>query len=305
MNSINNKVVGLSDDIKQIVVKMYGEKFEMIRLCKDHHSPILFSDDKPVLNITQDDFLGIFDLDSNHYFLPADQIIRLGDYCNLPLPNIIALVLKTEWEYFLAAISGYLDGTELNLKSILEDQQLIEMFIPDFNPDKGKIFKLIKGISRGSNSDKTYSHIDFFIDSLLKENIFLVENKSISRLYSNKDVDEKLLLYKVSKSEREEYVKLKELWKIKSTELDGLLLNLERNKKSNMEIENRYFKIFGKIEYEKARLKNKFEKYKLILKSLKDNPELSYRELLELANNKSIEAERERNELKKKDHQKP
>jgi hypothetical protein len=125
-------------------------------------------------------------------------------------------------------------------------------------------------------------------------------NKQIDRLYPEKDITEKIMLNKVPETDQEKYFQLKELWKLKSTELDDLLLYLERKKRINLGIENKYFKNFGKIEIEKSRFKYRHNKYKLILDAMKDNPELSYRELVVLAIDKLTEADRERTEIKNK-----
>lgn len=300
METTSNKIANLSDDIRQIVVTAYGEKLEMIRLCKDHSDPFLHHDKKPVLNITQDEFVGIFDSNTNHYFLSPGQVFRIGEYCRLALPNIIALMMKAEWECSLSEMSGYTEGSGLNPGSILIDKELIEMYISDFKPNNGNIFNLIRNISYGSNINKTYSHIDFFISDLLEGNNFLMKNEQIGQLYPEKDITEKILLYKIPKSQRESYICLKELWKVKSTELDDLLLFLEQKKRLNMGIENKYFKTFGKIENKKLRFKYQVEKYKIILGDMRNHPELSYRELIKLATDKLIETERERNEIKNK-----
>ena len=300
MKNDNNKTINLSDDIKQIVIDSYGRDLNMLRLCRDHNDPLLHRDNKAVLNITLDEFVRIFDMNIDHYFLKQDQVVRFGEFCKLPLPNIIALTLKAEWELFLSGVKGYSNGTGMKLKSILEDQQLIEMYLDDFKPDKGKIFKLIQDIAGISNRDKNSGYINFFIDDLLNDNNFLIGNEQVNILYPEKDTTEKMLLYEVSESGREEYFQLKELWKVKSTELDNILLNLERRKKLNIAIENKYFKTFGNSETDKSRLKYAYEKYKIILDAMQSNPELSYRQLITLATTRLIEADRKRNDLKNK-----
>ena len=62
MNNTIIKTTRLADDIRQIFVNAYGTNHEMIRLCRDHPDPLLYNDKKPVLNITQDEFVGIFNV---------------------------------------------------------------------------------------------------------------------------------------------------------------------------------------------------------------------------------------------------
>jgi len=300
MKTTINKIANLSDDIRQIVINAYGERLEMIRLCKDHHNPFLHHDKKPILNITQDEFVGIFDLNSNHFFLSPEQVFRLGEYCKLALPNIVAFMMKAEWESFLSEMAGYSIKSGLNLESILSDHNLIEMYIPDFKPDKRKILNLTSGIHYSSNTGKINTQINFFISDLLKGKNFLIENEQVGQLYPEKDITEKILLHKISEPERETYFHLKELWKLKSTELDDLLLYLERKKRVNMNLENRYYRTFSEIETEKSGLTYRVEKYKMILKIMQDQPELSYRELVKLAIDRLIETNRERNDIKTK-----
>ncbi len=100
MKTTGKKMTPLSDDIQKIGKTNPGENLDLNRLCMNHYDPYLFYDNKPVLNITQDEFVGIFDLQSNHYFLSIDQVFRLGTYCELAMPKLIALMLKAEWEGF-------------------------------------------------------------------------------------------------------------------------------------------------------------------------------------------------------------
>jgi len=296
MKTTSNKSTRLSDDIRQVFVNAYGEKSEMVRLCRDHLNPFLLHDKRPVLNISQDEFVGIFDVNSNHFFLPAAQALRLGAFCRLPLPNMIALILKAEWEEFLSGISGISSESVL----ILTDQELIEKHISGFKPNTGKIFNLIRNETNGSNAKITYSQIDFFISDLLGQNKFLADNYSIGQFYSEKEITEDMLLHKISVLQRETYIRSKELWLTKSTELDEMLMYLERKKKLNLGLENKYFRIFGSLESEKSKFTYRLEKYKIMLEIMQEHPELSYRELIRLSGDKLTYAERERNDLKNK-----
>jgi hypothetical protein len=300
MEETSNKITRLSDDIRLIFIAAYGENEEMIRLCKDHHDPFQHYDKKPVLNITQDEFVGIFNYNSNHYFLSPEQVFRFGMYCRLALPNIISLILKAEWESFLSEMSGYSANSRLNPGSILGDRNLIEMYIPDFRPGIRKIFNMIMNNSDGSNYTIKFGQFDFIIRDLLEQNDFLTGNDQISQLYSEKVITEKILFSNISGQERESYLKLKGLWMVKSTALDDMLMMLERKKKLNLSIEDKYFRIFGSLEVDKARLTVRVKRYKLMLEIMCERPELTLRELFSLADNSLIEAERERSDIKNK-----
>jgi DNA-binding transcriptional MerR regulator len=210
------------------------------------------------------------------------------------------LMLKAEWESFLSEISGYSVNSRMKLSSILNDQILIEKSIMDFKPNKGKISNLVREMNVSSNGNITNSHSDFFVEDLLKKNTFLYENERIGKMYPKKDITEKVFLYNLSDSDRDGYFRAKELWMVKSTELDELLLNLERKKRLNMGIENKYFKTFGNLEIEKSKLRYRVEKYKIISDTMQNHPELSYRELIKLANEKLLKEDRERNDLMNK-----
>ena len=300
MRKTTDQITKLSDDIRQIFIHAYGEESEMIRLCKDHRYPFLYHDKKPVLNVTRDEFVGIFNLHSNHYFLSPEQVFRLGTYCRLALPNLIALLLKAEWENFLSKISDYSPGSGSDFGSIIHNQELINMYISDFRPNNEQIFSLIRDFSYRAYPDITFSQIDFFIRDLLEGINFLIENDRIGLLYPRKDITEKILLCKITEQQRETYIRLKELWKVKSTELDDMLLYFERRKRLNLGIENKYFRTFAKIEAEKSSLNYRVEKYKMVLEIMRDRPELSYRELIMLAEQKLIDTEREKNEINNK-----
>jgi hypothetical protein len=300
MESKPNKFTTLSNDIRHIITNAYSEKLEMIRLCKDHHNFLPHQDKKPILNISQDDLVGVFDLNSNHYFLSASQVCRLGVYCKLDFPNLIALMLKAEWEEFLSEISGYSVKKSLTLESILCNKVFIEKYIPDFKPDGGKFFEYIRYNLFDSNLEITYSNIDFFIRELLEGNKFLFENEQISKIYPDNDITEKMLLCKITEQQRETYIRLKELWLLKSTELEDLLMNFERKKRLNLNIENKYFQTFGKMEIEGSGIKGRVLKYQTILDIMREHPDLTFRELIKLAEEKLIEAENEKMELKNK-----
>ncbi|MDB4584409.1 hypothetical protein N9164_14760, partial [Draconibacterium sp.] len=101
MKSKNIAISSLSEDIKQIITKTYDNKFNILTFCYDNDTPVVSYDNQPVLDIHQDDLAGIFDLKSNHIFLSVEQTFRLGLKCNLNMTEIIALMLKAEWEEFL------------------------------------------------------------------------------------------------------------------------------------------------------------------------------------------------------------
>ena len=296
MKNTSNKTTRLSDDIRQVFTNAFGIKHEMIRMCRDHKDPLLHQDKKPVLNITQDEFVGIFNVNSNHYLLPSGQACRLGTYCRLPLPNLVALMMKAEWDSFLSGMSSYLSVSG----GQLTEQDLIERYSSAFKPDPGKIFKLIMSNSDDSAAGITYSRIGFIINDLLEQGRFLTDNYQAGQSYSEKEITEEIFLLKIPKSQQEIYFRLKELWKTKSTELDDLLMYFERKKRLNIGLENKYFRFFGDLETEKSKFTYRYEKYKAILEIVNKNPGLSYRELIRLAGEKITEAERERNDLKNK-----
>jgi len=296
MNSTSYETARLSDDIRQIFINAFGVKYEMIRMCRDHKDPLLHKDKKPVLNITQDEFVGIFNVNSNHYLLPSGQACRLGIYCRLPLPNLVALMMKAEWESFLSVMAGHLSASGAQSTGL----DLIERYGSAFKPDPGKIFKLIMSNSDDSAADITYSRIGFIINDLLEQGRFLTDNYQAGHAYSEKEITEDIFLLKIPKSQQEIYFQLKELWKTKSTELDDLLMYFERKKRLNIGLENKYFRFFGDLETEKSKFIYRLEKYKAILEIMNENTGLSYRELIRLAGEKITEAERERNDIKNK-----
>ena len=300
MKTTNNKITTLSDDIQQIGNNTFGEELELIRLCYDHYDPYVLPDNKPVLNITQDEFIGIFDLTSNHQYLSLDQAFRLGAYFKLTLPSLIVLMLKAEWEAFLSGMVGYSKESEMDLGSKLKDKDLIEMYIPHYKPSDGKIFSLVKNIPFSSNNATSFSHVQYYIRELLEDNNFLVGNEHIDQLYTENDITENMMLFESQELQREKYLRLKQLWKFKSGELDELLLHLERKKRINMGIENNYFRKFGVLETDKLSWTYRLEKYKIILVIKQNHPELSYRELYKLAIDKMVEVDKERSELYQK-----
>lgn len=290
----------LSDDIRQIFVNAYGEESEMVRLCRDHLNPFLLYDKRPVLNISQDEFVGIFNSGPNHYYLCAGQAMRLGVYCRLPLHNLIALILKAEFECYFASISVVSSIKIPGKESEVTGLNRIEESIPYFRPDIGNIYNLIRDNPGDQYAGISYSQTRFFVSDLLEQNRFLAGNERIGQEYSDKEYTEITLLGRLSGTDREKYYRMKEIWLTKSTELDDMLMYLERKKRLNLGIENKYFRIFGSLESEKSKFTYRLEKYKIMLEIMQEHPELSYRELIRVSGDKLTYAERERNDLKNK-----
>jgi hypothetical protein len=297
MKSTDIKITTLSEDIRQIANRAGGKKLDMLRFSRDHPQPILLRDKKPILDITQDEFVGIFDLKSNHYFLSPAQVYRAGTYCKLSLPALIALMLKAAWEIYMAELSGFLKDTSPDLGSRLKDPIWIEKLIKDFIPSRDKFYALLMDYAEGAESNTTYSKCDFYILDLLEENTFLIGNERIEELYPETFITEKMLLHRLPESQRAAYFRQKERWKLKSSELDDLLLYLERRKRTNQNMEDRYFRTFAKSEVEKSKLQYRIEKLRIILKLIPDHPNLSYREFLGLAADKMLKTDKERNDL--------
>jgi hypothetical protein len=300
MNVATKRITKLSHDLRNIFTNTYGENAEMVRLCQDHSYPYLFNDKNPVLDILQDEFVGIFDWNSNHFFLSPCQAARVGIYCKLALPHLIALILKAQWERFIADVSDYSPGSVKDLGSILTDDALINRHIKDFKPDSSKILKLLRNNNYKTPSEIKYSQVDFLISDLLKSNRFLVENEQISQLYPEKEITEEIILSGIPESQREEFVRAKELWRHKSDELDQMLLNLERRKRLNLETENKYFRHFGDLEIEKVEYENRLNYYTIMLKMKLDKPGMSYRQLIKSARKKLLKIGNRKKELENK-----
>lgn len=298
MKSTIREITTLSEDIKLMIKNAHGANFELIKLCRDCRDHIKLSDGKSVLNITQDDLVGLFDMNSNHYFLSSDQAFRLGNFCKLSYSGIIALILKANWEYFISQIEGYSKSNELNLANLLHNQKLILKYYSKFTPDNGKIIKLFSGTQLENNSNFSINQIEFIIKDLLEENNFLIKNEKVCSLYPEQGFNEKTMLLKVSKAAQDKYFRLKELWKVRSDELEELLFLLERKKRISINMEDKYFRTFGNYELVRFKLNNNIEKYKIILEAMSIYPHFSYRELVKLAQKSMGEAERKRNELK-------
>jgi hypothetical protein len=294
------KLTLLSEDIRYIMKTARNANVDMIRFCKDHPNTILHADKKPVLGITQDEFVRIFDLNAHHFFMPPEQVFRLGSYCELKFPEIIALVIKTQWEKFFAEMVGYMNKRKLNLGESLQNKDLVEKLLNEFKPDINQLMELAKREDFKPQSDFKEEHIEFLIKDLIDNGNFLYGNKQLREFYPENEITEKLLLSKSSSELKERYLKIKEEWNEKNLELEEYLFFLERKKRMNINIENQYYKIFNKIESERSGLIYQVEKYSIILEMLKEKPGLSYRELLKLAKEKLINAEKDRNEIRNK-----
>ena len=293
-------IILLSEDIQQMIKEVYGEDFDILRLCRDHKNKVTLKDKNSVLDITQDDLVGVFDMKSNHYFLTVEQVLRFAIYCEVPISGIIGLILKAEWESTFAEILKNSGGKSASLHAQFKNKKLIEKYAPEFVPDKRKIINLF--IDYGKNLDKDFQidKVGFFIQDLLDNFIFLKGNNWISNHYTFTNNDEKTLLLGCSKNEKQNYFQLKELWNYKTDELSEYLFTLEKKKRIYTNLENRYLRIFGIRELKKIRWSDRVKKYKTILRLIQEYPDFSYRDLLKLTNEILAEINREKSELKSK-----
>ena len=300
MNQDRYKITTLATDLEKVFRREYGESLEMMRLCKDHRDPLLHKDENPVLYINQDDFLGVFTRNANHYFITPDQVFRLGTYCNLQAHYIIGLMLKAIWESYIADMEGIRDWPEANLEKIIRDQSLIDKYIDSFMPHKGEMFKLFKGDTQDPEAGIGYDTFEFVFQDLIKSRQFLVEIDSLDTFYPDNDYTERKLLFSLSDKQREKYFKARDLWMIKSDDLDDMLLLLERKKRLNLSLENDYLETFRVSEMEKANLILRVEKYAMVLKISGEHPDLSLRDVLRKAQKHLLEAESKRNQVRNK-----
>ncbi len=77
----------LSEDIRQYPRTITAENGTP-KLCRDHPNPLLLHDKQPVLNITQDELVGIFDNNRNHFCLTPGQTLRFSVFFRLRLPDL-------------------------------------------------------------------------------------------------------------------------------------------------------------------------------------------------------------------------
>ena len=243
MKSTTTKSTTLSEDIPLIANENNGKKYELNRLCRDHPNSLLLHDKQPVLNITQDELVGIFDNNRNHFCLSPGQVLRFGEFCKLRLPDLISLMIKAEWECLIFTVTRYSStNPQPNLGSALRNTELTDKYIRDFKPDTGKFFVLIRDTVQNSK-DITYGLVDFLIIELLTGRKFLCEPGQTGLQYSDMENTELLILSEASESERSEYNTLKIRWTEKSSEMDDFLLLLEQLKLIRMMIikRNRIF----------------------------------------------------------------
>lgn len=298
MKTTTKNTTTLSEDIRQFSNDHNGKKTELPKLCRDHPNPLLLHDKQPVLNITQDELVGIFDNNRNHFCLTPGQTLRFSVFFKLRLPDLISLMIKAEWECLVFTVTrDPFNNTQLNLGSALRNSEMTDKYIRDFRPDTGKFFVLIRDTLQNSK-DVTYGLVDFLITELLTERKFLCEPGQTGLQYSTMENAEILILSDASVTQRAEYSSLKIRWTEKSSELDDYLFHLEQIKRFNLNSEDKYFSIFMKEETEKAGLIYRIEKLQLVLSIMKENPGLSYRELLTIAEERLKSAEIKNNEIR-------
>ena len=301
MNTNNKdlKIVPLSDDIRQIVSAAGQGQLEMMRLCKDHSNPYLLDDKKPVFyDIGQDQFLSIFDFGVNRFFLSPEQVYRFGIFRKLSIYQLIALMVKSEWELSFSEPVAYMSDSKMKLKSRFLDKNLAEKHIPDFHPNKDRIYRIIRKLPYAKASTKIRSNINLIIEDMVKEQYFLCDNRLINEFYPEKECNERQLLKNAPAPLVKEYNKLKYLWKRRTTELEEKLLGGEKKKRINQNLEDLYYRTFGNLELDKIALLYKLEKYNKVLELKEKTPELTYKHAVKKTIKYLIEIENKTRELK-------
>jgi len=298
MKLTSDKTTLLSDDILQIANSPGHKKPELNRLCRDYSNPLLLHDKRPVLNISQDELVGIFNNNQNHFCLTPGQALRFGEFYRLPLPDLISLMIKAEWENLIFRVSGHsMNNIELSLESLLRNSELTDKYFRGFRPDTGKYLTLIRDTVQ-STGNITYSLVDFLITELLPGRKFVCGTGQTGLHYSDMGNDELLILAEASASERAEYHTLKIRWLEKSSELDDFLFQLEQKKRFNLNTEDKYFSLFMKEEAEKAGLIFRIEKLRIVLTLMKEKPGSGLRELLTIAEERMKNSELNNNEIR-------
>ena len=299
-NDKDLKIVPLSDDIRQIVSATGEGQLEIMRLCKDHSDPYLLDDKRPVFyDIGQDQLLCIFDFGANHFFLSPEQVYRFGISCKLGIYNIIALMVKSEWEIFFLGSLGYISNSKTKLKSNFLNKNLAEKHIPNFHPNKDRIYKTIRKLPYAKASIKIRSNINLIIEDMIKEQCFLCDNRLINEFYPEKECNESQLLRNAPEPLVKKYKKLKYLWKRRTTELEEKLLEGEKKKRINQNLEDLYYRTFGDLELDKIALSYKLKKYINVLELKEQNAELSYKYTAKKTTEYLIEIENKTRELRK------
>ena len=183
---------------------------------------------------------------------------------------------------------------------MLKDPASVKKYGSGFRPNRDKIYSLLKERIDGSTSNITFSKCDYYIRDLLEDCTFLTENESLSQEYPEIDFTEDMLLHRVTEPQKTAYFRKKEQWKLKTGELDDMLLYLERRKKLNQNIEDKYFRAFAKSEIEKSKLWYRSEKLRIIMTLIPNHPNVPYRELVRRAEDSMLTADKMRKDLKKK-----
>ncbi|MBN1132134.1 MAG: hypothetical protein JXR52_08655 [Bacteroidales bacterium] len=300
MEEITFKITTLTEDIEQILENVPGRKPDIMRFCRDHRDPYRHHDTLPVLNMTQDEMLGIYDMNAQHFFLRPDHIARFAGYLKLRLPNTLALMLKAEWEYLLSRSCGYFPGRGLKLESILTDPALAEKLAPDFKPNISLIYKAVREMTDDPEGNTPYGKVELIVRELIRKKVYRADHQLVDRIFSTTDISESTMLFNSGDIQKKQYFRLKELWILKSNELTKSLSLLERTKQQNLNNEENYLRTFGKEFYEKTELILQKEKYSLILELMDPHPDLSLRQLIIIADEKLGEHKREQAELRQK-----
>ncbi len=282
----------LSEDLITLA-KLSNPQIELLRLTAAHSDPLVLKDNTQVLPISKDDFIGVFDYQSDHYFLSDELVFRVGSFFNLDPPNIIALMLKSQWELFYFNALAHSGKIKFDFASELKNVDSISEHIGFFEPS---VEILLNATSLLPKKNVLPKPIKFYYQDLMVGAIFLQPNSAIH--YSGRPISEKTMLDDASEFQRATYHDLKQLWLFKSSDFDENLFLLERKKKINLGIEGKYFRSFNSLETAKGKLTYSLEKYKMILNLIPDHPDLSFKELVLHAKKQLVAARQARSDLR-------
>lgn len=308
-NQIKLIATPLSEDLGWLIKeKLSKDGYKLENLCKENQDNgiMLLKDGNPALpQLSQDDFLSVFDLGKNHLYLKPEQVMRIGIACRLPFYSIVSLMLKALWELHLYE---NLKSQNFTLNHLFQNQKLLIKIQNSFKLtviQVGDLFKLLEGYDHlVSQIGESSANFMLTIDEMLANNLHLIPNRSVEDAYGYRKLKENRLLNEhKDNSLKSSFIELKKRFVKLLTLITNLLYDILEVKLLNQNIDDQYLRIFGDQYYKYKEVFIDAEIYEARIRIKENNPSLTEEEvnaeLVQLLTEKEAELEELQKNMKR------
>jgi len=240
----------------------------------------------------------------DHIFPNPDDLLAMGQKCQLQFHRALALILKGEWERGFACKENCWPSNATHpFTDALSDPKEHAVKAANLNPDTAELFAVFqRNGNQATEAGYEASDFDTMVQQIILADLHLVRNNGPEMArFSEKETARQAMLQDTSEVQRESFWRERCRWGQAQEELDTKHAEVERWRLMNAETKREYQSLFGRWEVELQEAMVRWLPLNL-RKMLKEaNPSLSEKQIAE----KIAKAEtfyKEKEKLKKLRH---